>query len=64
MQARTTIVMAQKELFENEGLGIQLSAAQVKILRVNLNGVSHDDNNENITLDTNKKLNDWIEAKF
>ena len=56
--------MAQKELFENEGLGIQLSAAQVKILRVNLNGVSHDDNNENITLDTNKKLNDWIEAKF
>lgn len=29
-----------------------------------LNNVSHVDNNENIALDANTKLNDWIEANF
>ena len=58
------LVNVQNEHFKNEGVCIQFSMGQLKILMESLNNVSHVENNENIAMDSNTQLNDLIEAKF
>ena len=52
------LVKPQNKHFKNEGLVVQLSMGQLKIMIGLLNIVSHVDNNENTTLGANTKLNE------
>ena len=48
--------------FENEGCGIPSNTGQAEIL-IEIQNVTVGQKNENVTIDANTTMNDWIEAK-
>ena len=57
-------VQAQKEHFDNEGMGVHLLSEQYNKIVINLDDSTEADIGENVKQFSNTTLNDWIDAQL